>query len=181
MCNFLSNLSICYSVLNKNLLTVDEFDDLRLKFDLEVRSKIFINSAQEAMHYEQPLMTHTELHKSVYILISMQETESDDTIQTLSVNQRKCVYKDEKKLKYFNDELYSYSGCLKECKIDKSLEVCGCLPPFYRYPRFNNLTYCDFKSLKCLKDEKILKRCSDSDCELSCNYTTFTLENVQQE
>lgn len=181
MCNILSNLSISYSVLNTNLLTVDEFDDLRLKFDAKVEAKIFLNSADEALHYEQHPIAVTELQKSFSIIVSMQQTESDDTIQTLSIHQRKCIAKDERKLKYYSDQPYSYSGCMTDCKIDQSLEFCGCLPPFYRSSRLNDSAYCDLKTLKCLKDEKIVnsKRCSS--CELSCNFTTFSLESVQKE
>lgn len=61
----------------------------------------------------------------------MKETKTDGNARDLSLQQRKCIFANEMKLKYYKNEAYSYSGCMKECRIDKAMLLCGCIPPFY--------------------------------------------------
>ena len=109
--------------------------------------------------------------------ISMQQTKNDRSVEDLSIDQRKCFFNDEVELKHIRNEPYTYPGCLRDCKINLALDFCGCLPPFH-IPFNDSLTLCEIQDLKCLKDERItdLSRCKK--CELSCDFITFTVENI---
>lgn len=120
----------------------------------------------------------TGLQKFVDVTVSMQQTKTNKNIEELSVPQRKCILKNELKLKHFSNEPYTFSNCMKDCRIDQALNICGCLPPFYRLNQFNNITHCDIQSLKCLKDEKVLDIRKCSHCELSCEFTIFSVESI---
>lgn len=124
-------------------------------------------------------MIKTKPGETVHALIAMQQTNTNKNALDLSLHQRKCLFEEEVTMKYFADEPYTITGCLKECKLDQAMKICGCLPPFYWPSQLSNATYCDFQSLKCLKDEKVWKVDQCRQCELSCDYTTFSVENLK--
>lgn len=155
---------------------MEEFDDLSLFLELKVEAKIYLNSKEETIHFEQLPLVQTELETSVDITVSMQQTRNEESVKSLSINQRKCFFNDEVQLKHFSDEPYTYSACLRDCKIELTLETCGCFPPFHA-PR-HNLTICGIQDLRCLKDVRITDLSKCKRCELSCDFTTFTTENI---
>lgn len=167
-------------MINNKLLTVEEFDDLSLSFELKVPAKIYLNPTEESLHFEQVPVSYTELETSIDMTISMQQTKNDRSVEDLSINQRKCVFSDEVELKHFKNEPYTLAGCLRDCKVDLALDFCGCLPPFHP-PKHNNLTFCGVRDLRCLKDQMITDVSKCAHCELSCDFTTFALENIKTE
>lgn len=148
-----------------------------LSFLLQVPTKIFINSVDEVLKYEQIPLAGTNIQFSDFVLVSMQSTKTDKSVRDLSMKQRKCIFANDVQLKY-SKEPYTYSGCLRECKIDRAIEFCGCLPPFYV---LSNFTACGLESLKCLKDERIWDVGKCEHCELACDFTVFSLEKVQKQ
>lgn len=165
-------------VPNKKVESVEEFDDQKLTTVLKVPALAYLNSHSESLFYEQKAIGVAKLSESKTIIISMQETRSEKDLRSLWVRQRQCVFGDEKKLKYFKDQEYTYSSCMKECKMDRAMQFCGCLPPFYRPNAMRNLTYCDADSLKCLKDERIWNTTSCNKCYLGCDFTVFSVVNT---
>lgn len=159
---------------------MQDFEDLRLSFELKVPSRIYLNPAEESLHFEQLPAFSTELDYSVVTTISIQQTKNDRSVEDLSINQRKCVFNNEVELKYINNEPYTYSGCLRNCKIALALDLCGCLPPFHQ-PDNKNLSLCGIRDLKCLKDERITDNSRCIECELSCDFTTISLERIKAE
>lgn len=141
-------------------------------------SKMFIHAVEDSLYFEHIPLTHTQLSTDEEVIFSMQQTKVDPDVKSLSIHQRKCIFSDELKLKYYRDEPYTYSGCMKDCRLHQALKVCGCLPPFHRPPKIN-ATKCDIQSLKCLKDERILDTKKCQHCELGCDFTVFTTENIQ--
>lgn len=138
-----------------------------------------MNPVKESLHFEQFSMIKTKLGETSHALVAMQQTNTDRNAFDLSIHQRKCIFEEEVSMKYFKDEPYTITGCLKECKLEQALKICGCIPPFYRPSHLRNATHCDFQSLKCLKDEKVWKVDQCRHCELSCDYTTFSVENLK--
>lgn len=93
----------------------------------------------------------------------------------MPLNQRKCLFEDEKKLKV-NDE-YSYLSCLNDCRVQNIIKLCQCIPYFYIHlgqcfsilfakfretsnvnqfcafsalPEFSMIAQCSFQHLPCL-------------------------------
>lgn len=141
---------------------------------------MYVNPIEESFHFEQRAIASSNLGELVDIVISMQETKTDDNARDLTIHQRKCFFEDEMLLKYFKDEPYTFSGCLKECKLERALQICGCLPPFYRPALLSNVTFCDVQVLKCLKDERIWDVTHCAHCELSCDFKTFSIEKLKK-
>lgn len=168
-----------HRIKNNELLSVSEFDDLMFSMNLQVSSKIFINSAEESLYFDQIPAAQSQMASVVNVKVSMQQTKVDESVYNLSVQQRKCILKDEVKLQHFPNEPYSFSNCMRDCRMQRALELCECLPPFYRSSSLRNSTYCNTESLKCLKDEKILDVLKCQHCELTCDFTTFSVESVQ--
>lgn len=139
-----------------------------------------MNPTDEPMHFDQSPVFQTELETSVDITVSMLETKNDKSVEDLAIHQRKCIFRDEAKLKHFKSERYTFSGCMRDCRVDLALDICGCLPPFHP-PNNCNSTFCGAKDLKCLKDMRITDFSECNDCELACDFTTFTVENIKTE
>jgi acid-sensing ion channel, other len=126
------------------------------------------------LRFEQkPLIQINAAHEARAI-ISIEQTKTDKSVHDLSVHQRKCIFSNEISLNFFKDEPYTYTGCLKQCKLDQAIDMCGCIPPFYRSKQLANSTFCDLKSLKCLKDEKVFNIAKCDHCELACDFTTIS-------
>lgn len=156
-------------------------DDVILSFELQTPAKIFLNPVAESLNFEQLPIVQAGLDMKFSAAVAMQQTMTDRDAKDLSINQRKCLFEDEAGMKYFTDEPYTISGCLKECKLDRALKFCGCVPPFYRPSNLRNSTFCDIESLKCLKDEKISDVSECPQCELACDFTIFSIEHLHNE
>lgn len=165
-------------MVNTKLSTAEEFDDARLILTLKTPGKVFINSAEESLHLDQTPTAKVNLDQVVDVTVSMQETKVDKSVHDLSLQQRKCILKDELNLPYFPGEPYSFSNCMKDCRIQQTIELCECLPPFYRSSSMANGTFCDVERLKCLKDQKILDISKCRHCQLACDFTMVSVESV---
>ena len=68
---------------------------------------------------------------------------------------------------------------MKECRLDKTLHFCGCIPPFYASSK-KTLEYCGIDELDCLvkHKENITDINTCNHCELSCTNTVFEVEKL---
>ncbi|XP_061392832.1 pickpocket protein 28-like, partial [Musca vetustissima] len=91
--------------------------------------------------------------------------------------QRKCIFYDEVKLTYFPEE-YTFSSCMKECRMKKAIKLCKCLPPFYK--PVANVKMCGLNDMDCLTEYRNnitnIKDCMQ--CELSCSKTVYNIEKL---
>lgn len=61
-----------------------------------------------------------------------EQTVATPEVRSLSLRDRKCVFTDEKSLKLYSN--YSHENCLNECRIEKIVKLCSCIPFFYKNP-----------------------------------------------
>lgn len=106
----------------------------------------------------------------------------DDLPQFLTnFSQRKCIFPDEVHLSYYNGDDYTFSGCMKECRIKRSLKFCSCVPPFYS-PTGITLKHCGTNDFKCLIKYKTnitdIRACGQ--CELCCLNTVYDIEKFSK-
>lgn len=176
---FLLNLSekgLCFAFkADKLTMTMIEFGDHSLTFETFQPAKIFIHSREESIISQNTNVMQTKLGMSSKIYISMQRTFTDDDAKELEINQRKCVFDGEIESKFYPSEKYSMSRCLRDCKIAKSLQFCGCLSPFYHQMSITNFPKCGFDDLKCLLRENS-QPCDV--CQLPCDHTNFEIEKI---
>jgi len=65
-------------------------------------------------------MTNMEISLNAYVI------DAEDSIRSMSVEQRKCLYPDEGELHWF--DYYTESNCYLDCWWNKAYDVCGCVP-----------------------------------------------------
>lgn len=103
-----------------------------LNFAPLAKSKIFVHSHMESFGWDFRPQIEWSASSSVELLISMKETYTTEDARQLSIVQRKCIFSDEIRLDIYVENAYTFTSCMKECRIKKCLKYCKCLPPFYR-------------------------------------------------
>lgn len=101
-----------------------------LIFTPKIESKIFVHSHYETFGWDYRPHIIWEPEFSVELLLSMKQTYTTDDARQLSIGQRKCIFPNEIKLGIYNAE-YSFTSCMKECRLKKSMQLCRCIAPFY--------------------------------------------------
>ncbi|XP_034244838.1 sodium channel protein Nach-like [Thrips palmi] len=106
-------------------------------------------------------------------------TYTVDGARQLSMRQRGCVFFDEIHLRVSPD-YYTFSACVRQCRMDKVVKACGCLPFFYTL--LPNQRYCKLRELKCVID--ILDTVSNAKlkcpCMLGCEHTVYDMEKPHE-
>ncbi|XP_055679452.1 uncharacterized protein LOC129787728 [Lutzomyia longipalpis] len=102
-----------------------------------------------------------------------------EKVRRLFIYQRQCRFDDESNLDHF-PYIYSYTICRTECKIKRMLEVCGCIPIFYRAAESES--YCGVKGLKCIVKHrmKIDKLSRDCQCISRCEGVVYNLDTTKE-
>lgn len=102
-----------------------------LFFTPKREAKIFVHSHLENFGWDFRPHVIWEPDFAAELLISMKQTYTTEDAKQLTIGQRKCIFPDEIKLEFYEGE-YTFTSCMKECRIRKCLKFCGCIPPFYR-------------------------------------------------
>ncbi|XP_055383286.1 sodium channel protein Nach [Condylostylus longicornis] len=148
-----------------------------LQFLLNQTSRIYIFSHEEYFEAGFKHQLVWEKRNEDSILISKKNTYTTDDAKQLSIKQRKCIFPDEVKLSYFKEE-YTFSSCMKECRINKAYKLCKCNPPFYK--PIADIPMCKLSDFPCLdKYKKNITNIKDClQCELSCQKTVYNIEKL---
>ncbi|XP_050099386.1 sodium channel protein Nach-like [Anopheles aquasalis] len=150
-----------------------------LTFEPLRESHIFVHSYNEISGWDFQPQVLWDVDSKVEFLISMKQTYTTDDAQQLSIGQRKCIFPEEEKLQFYQDA-YTFSGCMKECRIAKSLQFCKCVPPFYAPIR--SIPICRVANLPCLSEytDNITNIHSCQSCELGCLNTVYDIEKYSK-
>lgn len=122
--------------------------------DTNAISKIYSEGIQLLIHESNTFPGETSISKMLPVnsesLVSVKTTVTicSPQVKALPISDRECVFPEEKGLKYFKG--YKEINCDIECRMDKALEVCDCLP--YYYPNFQNFLICNYTKIECLMD-----------------------------
>lgn len=97
--------------------------------------------------------------REVYLKLLVTTEKSMNTIRPYGINQRKCLFKDEKSHEY--GDHYSYPECLTKCKLRSIYALCNCIP-FYAPSDFkisdDNRMHCTLADVKCLERYRGISR-----------------------
>lgn len=119
--------------MNENIQNLFETDKKwAINFQPRSTSRIFVHSHLENFGWDFRSQIEWTTAASVELLIAMKETYTTEDARQLSVVQRKCIFSDEIRLEIYDDEKYTFTSCMKECRIQKCLKFCRCVPPFYK-------------------------------------------------
>lgn len=149
-------------ICQKNAFYVHSIDDYPLYIDFDKRFKKF------------------DRKESILVLITPNVVTTDEELRSLSPEKRRCLFNDERKLKYF--KLYSKSNCEKECYSDFTYENCSCV--LYDYFRNDSMKVCDMFESHCASmlrsaQNNIHARTYaiiECDCPPECNQITYEVE-----
>uniref|UniRef100_A0A1A9W418 Uncharacterized protein n=1 Tax=Glossina brevipalpis TaxID=37001 RepID=A0A1A9W418_9MUSC len=150
-----------------------------LQFEPIGVSEVYIFSNEEYFGKEFNPQFSWSANQFVEVRISKKNTYTTDESRQLSISQRKCIFYDEVKLQYFPDE-YTFSSCMKECRMRNALKLCKCLPPFYKPTA--DVKICTVKQLSCLEKYKhnITNNKDCYRCELGCSKTVYNIEKLMK-
>ncbi|KAG5682554.1 hypothetical protein PVAND_011899 [Polypedilum vanderplanki] len=166
---------------NPEIMTMIEFENHQLTFDLTRASKLFVHSRDEFLNHQTHFVTTIQENKSIGVLFSMRQTHTDENARDLRLYQRKCLFANEKPSKLYSNKRYSNAGCLRDCRIENVQKTCGCLSPFFRPSNLENITYCGIDDLMCLQSEKLIaKNQNCSECLLPCDFDVINIERVSE-
>ncbi len=155
-----------------------------LSFVLQRESRIFLFSSDETIGVDFRPQFVWEPSYTIDLLITMKQTYTTEDCESLSISQRKCIFPDEIPVNYYLDDTYSFSACMKECRLKKTLKYCKCLPPFYS-PAAGvpvPIKYCKVPDIPCLIKHRtnITSLSGCSHCELSCLNTVYDIEKFSK-
>lgn len=174
----------CHDIHRKKRLKNDRINDLfetdkkwALTFVPTKSAKIFVHSVDEVTGYDFRPTFMFDVGHAIDLLITMKQTYTTDDAKQLTVGQRKCIFPDDIKLKYYKDDVYSFSACMKHCRMKKANKLCKCIPAFYM-PATESYRQCGFDDILCLLKyrENITDIRSCRHCELSCLNTVYDIE-----
>ncbi|XP_017130957.1 pickpocket protein 11 [Drosophila elegans] len=112
------------------------------------------------------------------LILNVIEVHNDESVQDLSLEQRRCRYGHEHVLERQGIyEFYSYSGCVVECTVLLQLENCNCTSHFMANPGQNSLPACDYRGLICLTKirDKIMTERKSCECMSSCEEPEYNI------
>jgi acid-sensing ion channel, other len=144
-------------------------------------ANVFVHSEAEVTSHDFRPTFFFDVGYSIELLITMKQTYTTDDARQLTIEQRKCIFADEVKLKYYKDDEYSFSACMKQCRMEKANKLCKCIPPFYT-PGSGNYRQCGLDDMFCLYKHRYnitdIRNCRH--CELSCFNTVYDIEKFSR-
>lgn len=115
-----------------------------LKFVPTRIADIYLHSYLETTTFDFKPPVTWAANFAIDLLISMKQTYTTDQATQLTIAQRKCIFEHERKMIY-RKENYTFTGCMRECRIANSMKYCGCVAPFY-ISDTRTLKYCKIVS-----------------------------------
>ncbi|RZC35753.1 sodium channel protein Nach-like, partial [Asbolus verrucosus] len=112
------------------------------------------------------------------ISFSVKQTYTTEDTKQLSIRQRHCVFAKEIELK--TDNIYTYTACTRQCRMDNAMRLCKCVPHFY--PQIENYHHCNLKQLKDCIEENLesIKNVNHCSCQLGCSNTVYEAEKLNE-
>lgn len=167
-----------FRTLNDRIENLSETDKKwAISFVLNHPSKVYLHSVEEISGHDISPQFLWETGNSIDLLISMKQTYTTDDAKQLTVGQRKCLFQGEIDLNYYQNDIYSLSACMIQCRMQKASKLCKCIPPFYA-PATGTYRHCVLSDFRCLRDNRRnitdIRGCSQ--CELSCMNTVYESE-----
>ncbi|XP_073844889.1 pickpocket 25 [Musca autumnalis] len=112
---------------------------------------IYLHNVEDVLVPLDPgtIIRRATMDGSLTIELLLSLTTAETEVRNLPIAYRKCRYKDENILKYF--EIYRPGLCRIECRINAAFKKCGCKPYFYVVAQ--HIPVCDIKGMLCLSKQ----------------------------
>ncbi|XP_049865918.1 pickpocket protein 28-like isoform X2 [Pectinophora gossypiella] len=137
---------------------------------------IYIHSTEEMAGLELSAQ-HSWDRRVEKVSFSVKHTYTTEDARQLSIRQRRCVFADELPLETSN--IYTYSACMRQCRMQRSRSFCKCVPHFY--PVIPGYRVCTLSELECIaKYEAAITDVTKCTCELGCSHTVYEVEKLTE-
>ncbi|XP_046960505.1 sodium channel protein Nach-like isoform X2 [Vanessa cardui] len=137
---------------------------------------IYIHSTEEMAGLEQ-IAQHSWDRRVEKVSFSVKHTYTTEDARQLSIRQRRCIFADEQILETSN--IYTYSACMRQCRMQQCRSLCKCVPHFY--PRIKGYRHCTVKELECIaKYVAVITDVTRCSCELGCTHTVYEVEKLTE-
>ncbi|XP_047985980.1 sodium channel protein Nach-like isoform X2 [Leguminivora glycinivorella] len=137
---------------------------------------IYIHATEEMAGLEQSAQ-HSWDRRVEKVSFSVKHTYTTEDARQLSVRQRRCVFADEQKLETSN--IYTYSACMRQCRMQQCRAACKCVPHFY--PKIDGYRHCTVLELQCIAEHvDSITDVSWCNCELGCSHTVYEVEKLTE-
>ncbi|XP_075165256.1 pickpocket 25 [Haematobia irritans] len=109
---------------------------------------IYLHNVEDVVApYDQgTILRRSNMDGSLTIELLISLTTAETEVRNVPIAYRKCRYKNENILKYF--DTYRPGLCRMECRINWAYQKCGCKPYFYAVAP--HIPICDVKGMLCL-------------------------------
>ncbi|XP_041976407.1 sodium channel protein Nach-like isoform X6 [Aricia agestis] len=135
---------------------------------------IYIHSTEEMAGLEQTAQ-HSWDRRVEKVSFSVKHTYTTEDARQLTIRQRRCIFADEQKLETSN--IYTYSACMRQCRMQRCRAACKCVPHFY--PQIKGYRYCTIQELVCIaKNAAAITDPARCACELGCTHTVYEVEKL---
>ncbi|XP_045514063.1 sodium channel protein Nach-like [Pieris brassicae] len=135
---------------------------------------VYIHSTEEMAGLEQTIQ-HSWDRRVEKVSFSVKHTYTTEDARQLSIRQRRCIFADEQKLETSN--VYTYTACMRQCRMQRSRSLCKCVPHFY--PTIKGYRYCTIRELECIAQHaKTITDVTRCNCELGCTHTVYEVEKL---
>jgi len=108
------------------------------------------------------------------VLITPIITKADESLSSLSPQERQCLFEDEVQLEYF--KLYSKRACEAECLSKFAYSKCNCVP--FNYARNQSMNLCDTTNWPCALALEGIIHDGTCDCLPLCDSITYDFEVI---
>ncbi|KAL7035089.1 hypothetical protein ACKWTF_008223 [Chironomus riparius] len=154
-----------------------------LKIYIKEEADFFVYPTDSVLTYDDTKLFTRKNGSAVDLMLSLKQTHTDKTVDQLSISQRKCIFPDKfddsVTLNYYNDETYSFSYCMMECRLRIVLKLCNCIPPFYAPENYDKNRKCLIDDFMCLANySEAISSISCHHCQLNCFDKIFEPEKL---
>ncbi|GBP44395.1 Sodium channel protein Nach [Eumeta japonica] len=137
---------------------------------------VYIHSTEEMAGLELSPQ-HSWDRRVEKVAFSVKHTYTTEDARQLSVRQRRCVFPDEHRLE--TSPYYTYSACMRQCRMRLSRSFCDCVPHFY--PPIEGYRQCMLRELACIaRHVQAITDVTRCDCELGCTHTVYEVEKLTE-
>ncbi|KAG5896889.1 hypothetical protein JTB14_033527 [Gonioctena quinquepunctata] len=143
-------VSACGYQTGLEVMVNNDPDDYLATFTPSIGQKILLHNPYDFPDWNVQVMVN---QRKIVNLISISPTitYSTDSIQSLPVEIRKCLFPKEKALIYFAK--YTYHNCMVECRMNLTLKQCHCIPVYISQEAVHTkYKLCSLRDIPCLNE-----------------------------
>ncbi|XP_026466624.1 pickpocket protein 11-like [Ctenocephalides felis] len=126
--------------------------EVELTLPNKIKNKLFVLSPDGyfSIDFYTVMDWQIKSNSQLEITVQMKSIYASDDFKQLSLSQRKCILKEDNFKMGTRNEQYSYSLCMRECRAQRALKICKCIPHFSILRTEKDPRQCSISQLFCI-------------------------------